>query len=101
MLPRNHPDRIRIVFDERATNGISPVNLLRIRHPSAPAVERRRDAVLLYTVTGPVPSPASARSRVAVSMGSAPAAARKFRRPRAVSQTTSRGRGRTAAAIRR
>ena len=56
---------------------------------------------LLHTVTAPVSGPASARSRVAVSMGSAPAAVRKFRRPRDVSQTINRGRGRPDAAIRR
>ena len=36
---------------------------------------------LLHTLTGPVTGPASARSRVVVSMGSAPAAAWKLRRP--------------------
>jgi hypothetical protein len=48
---------------------------------------------LLHTVTPPVTGPAQARSRVAVSIGSVPAAFRKFRLPRAVSQTTSSGRG--------
>ena len=55
----------------------------------------------LHTVTAPVTGPANARSRVVVSIGSAPAAARKFCRTRAVSQTISSGNGLTAAAIRR
>ena len=55
---------------------------------------------LLHTVTWPVTGPAKARSWVAVSMGSVPAAARKFRRPSSVSQTISSGNGRPAAAIR-
>lgn len=48
---------------------------------------------LFHTVTPPVIGPAKARSRVAVSIGSVPAAFRKFRLRRAVSQTTSSGRG--------
>ena len=55
----------------------------------------------LHTVTAPVNGPARARSRVAVSIGKTPAASRKLLRPRAVSQTISRGRARPAAAIRR
>ena len=51
---------------------------------------------LPHTVTGPVTGPVNASSSVVVSTGSAPAAARRFRLPSAVSQTISSGRARPA-----
>ena len=76
--------------------GTSQGKLLDYRQRSAAGTPFR-----LHTVTAPVTGPANARSRVAVSMGSAPAAARKFCLPRTVSHTISSGNGLPAAAIRR
>ena len=101
--PRNHYRMPR----DGAAGRAAGLDVLHPLNPAAPGAGQVRQwsaagtPFLLHTVTGPVTGPASARSSVVVSMGSVPAAARKFRLPRAVSHTIKSGRARPAAAIRR
>ena len=98
---------LALIGDTAETPGLRMVglgswpSLPRNQRQSASAMQRRRYSVPVPHLYRPATGPASARSRVAVSMSSVPAAARKLCRARAVSHTTSNGRGRPDDAIRR